>query len=134
MKTHPLTTLAAVAILGAGLAGCSTCCEKKDKEAKLEAEAKISKTEAEGIALGKVPGGSIKEAEIENEHGKLVWSFDIATPDSKDITEVLVDAKTGGIVSIDKETPEEQAKEKAEDAKKEKKDKDDDKDEKGEHK
>ena len=84
------------------------------------------------IALTKAPNGTVKEAELEKEDGKLIWSFDIATPDSKDITEVLVDAKTGAIVSVDKETPEEQAKEKAEDAKKEKKEKDDD--DKDEHK
>jgi uncharacterized membrane protein YkoI len=91
--------------------------DKKSKEAKLEAKAKISRTDAEKTALSKVPGGTIKEGEIEKEHGKLVWSFDITTPDSKDITEVQVDAKTGKVVSVEKETPEEQAKEKEADAK-----------------
>lgn len=110
--------MAAVALLAAGVAGCSTCCEKK--EAKLAAQAKVSKTEAEGIALAKVPGGSIKEAEIEKEDGKLVWSFDIATPGTKDITEVLVDANTGAVVSVEKETAEHEAKEKAEEKKKQK--------------
>jgi len=36
---------------------------------------------------------------------KTVWSFDIATPHSKDITEVQVNAVTGEIVSVEKETP-----------------------------
>jgi hypothetical protein len=48
----------------------------------------------------------------------LIWSFDIATPGSKNITEVAVNAVTGKIVAVDIETPEDQAKEKAEDAKK----------------
>jgi uncharacterized membrane protein YkoI len=48
---------------------------------------------------------------LEKEHGKLQWSFDVSTPDSKDITEVNVDAIIGDVVSTEKETPEEQNKE-----------------------
>ncbi len=44
-----------------------------------------------------------KKANLEKEHGKLIWSFDIATPDSKEITEVNVDAIDGSIVSVEKE-------------------------------
>ncbi|MEO8045179.1 MAG: hypothetical protein ABI674_09760 [Spartobacteria bacterium] len=45
----------------------------------------------------------------------MVWSFDIAKPDKKDITEVLVNARTGKIVSVKVETPVDQAKEAAAD-------------------
>jgi hypothetical protein len=93
----------------AGLAGCAT---EKEQAAKLEAKAKITKAEAEKIALGKVPGGTIKEGGIEKEKGKVIWSFDIATLGTKDITEVAVDAMTGAVVAIDKETPADEAKEK----------------------
>jgi uncharacterized membrane protein YkoI len=48
---------------------------------------------------------------LEKEHGRLVWSFDIAQPSTQDITEVQVDAKTGQVVSIEKETPAKEAKE-----------------------
>ncbi|PYJ82866.1 MAG: hypothetical protein DME22_17225 [Verrucomicrobia bacterium] len=89
----------------------------KDKKSKLEAKAKISKKEAGKIALAKVPHGKIKEAELEEENGKLVWSFDIATPHSKDITEVQVNAITGEVVSLEKETPADQKKEKKKEAK-----------------
>src|ERR1017187_6890009 len=80
------------ALAAALLAGC--CTEKSEakhkeaKQAKVAAEAKVSKDDAEKTALAKVPNGAIKEAEIEKEHGKLIWSFDVATPDTKDITEV----------------------------------------------
>ncbi len=91
------------------LVGCeSEKCEMKDKEAKQEklmAQAKVSKDDAQKTALAKVPNGTIKEAELEKEHGKLQWSFDIATPDTKDITEVNVDALTGEVISMDKEKP-----------------------------
>jgi len=58
------------------------------------AEAKVSKETAQQTALAKAPGGTVKECEIEKEKGKLIWSFDITTPDTKDITEVNVDAIT----------------------------------------
>ena len=78
-------------------------------QAQLAAQAKVKETEATKIALEKVPSGSIKTAEIENEKGHLVWSFDISRPGTRNITEVLVDAKTGKIVSISKEIPAQQA-------------------------
>ncbi|MEO8426001.1 MAG: PepSY domain-containing protein [Verrucomicrobiota bacterium] len=87
---------------------------KKDNQAKLEAKAKISKAEATKIALAKVPNGTIKEGELEKEKGKLIWSFDISTPNTEDITEVHVDAVTGKIVRVEKETPAAQKKEKEE--------------------
>ena len=84
----------------------------------LKAQAKITQAEAEKTALAKVPGGKVESAELENEHGKLIWSFDIFAPHSLNIAEVQVDAKTGKIVSTKIETPKEQAKEAAADKKK----------------
>lgn len=86
-------------------------------EAELIKQAKITKAEAQQIALAKVPHGSVKTAEIEKEKGHLVWSFDIARPGTHDITEVLVDAKTGRIVSTQTESPRDQASEAAADKK-----------------
>ena len=105
------------------LAGCaSEKCEHctKGGEARLMSEAKVSKETAQQAALAKVPNGTVKEGELEKEHGKLIWSFDITTPDSKDIMEVEVDAITGAVLAVDKETAEDQAKEAAEDAAKKK--------------
>lgn len=107
----------------------------KAKQAKLMKKAKISKEDAEKIALAKVPNGTIKEGEIEEEKGKLIWSFDIATPDTKNITEVNVDAKTGNVIAVDVETPDKEAKEAKDEAKEKKgkkgeKDEEDEKDEK----
>jgi uncharacterized membrane protein YkoI len=107
------------------IAGCSTDRhDGEESQAKLQAQAKVAKADAEKIALAKVPGGAIKEGELEKEKGKLIYSFDIATPGSKDITEVGVDALTGEVVAVEKETPADQAKEKAKDQKKGKEDKD----------
>ena len=95
--------------------------DKKAAQAKLEAKAKVSKANATKTALAKVPGGKVKEVELEEEKGKLIWSFDIAIPGSKDIKEVAVDAITGEVVSVETETPAEQAKEKADKKKEAKK-------------
>jgi hypothetical protein len=116
-----LSTLLCAGILAGSMIGCAT---EKEREAKLAAQAKISRADAEKTALAKVPNGTIKEGELEKEKGKLIWSFDITIPDSKDIKEVNVDAMTGEVVGVETETPEQQAKEAAEDAKKEKKEKD----------
>jgi uncharacterized membrane protein YkoI len=91
--------------------------ESKESEAALKAEARISEEAAQKTALAQEPKGTIKESELEKEHGKLVWSFDIALPGTKDITEIQVDAKTGKIVATEIETAADQAREKAEDEK-----------------
>ena len=92
-----------VLVLLGYFAGCTS-----DREAKLQAEARISKSQAENIALARVPNGAVKTGELEKEKGRLIWSFDITTPDSKDITEVNVDAKSGEVVAVSKETPEQE--------------------------
>jgi uncharacterized membrane protein YkoI len=135
---HIISSVVTIGLLAGGLTACMTEKEEgkeggKGTQAQLEAQAKITKAEAQRIALDKVPGGTIKEAGIEKEKGKLIWSFDIATPGTKDITEVNVDAMTGVVVDIAKETVAEQEKEKKDDAKvkgKKEKEDEDEKDEK----
>jgi uncharacterized membrane protein YkoI len=109
MKNKIIVVSLAAAIVALGVAGCAS---EQQKQAALQAEAKISKEQAQQTALARAPGGTIKDGELEKEKGKLIWSFDIAMPGSKDITEVGVDAITGGVVSVATETPEQQAKEK----------------------
>ena len=104
MKIKMIVCSALAAVL---LAGCAT-----ENQAKLMAEAKVSKEAAQQTALAKVPNGTVKAAEIEKEKGKLQWSFDLTTPGTKDITEVNVDAMTGDVISVDKESAASDAKEK----------------------
>ncbi len=82
-------------------------------DAKLAKQAKISMAKARKIALTKEPNGKIEDAELEKEHGKLVYSFDIRNPKGT-ITEVQVNAKTGKIVSVEEEDKKAEAKEKQE--------------------
>ncbi len=108
MKTKLTFTAAAVTAL-ALLAGCATSAER---QAELQKEARISKDDAAKTALSHAPNGTIKESELEREHGKLIWSFGIATPDSTYITEVNINAVDGSLVNIEKESPDQEAKEK----------------------
>ena len=78
--------------------------------------AKISEAQARETASQKVPDATILSSELEKEHGKLVWSFDMKRAGSDDITEIMIDAKTGKIVSTQVETPADQAREAAADA------------------
>jgi uncharacterized membrane protein YkoI len=118
MRTLTILSIAASILVAASTT--SVRAASKETQAQLQAEAKVTEAAAQKTALAKVPNGKIKSGELEREHGKLVWSFDISTPGSKNITEVRVDAKTGKIVAVEIETPKDQAKEKAAD-KKEKK-------------
>ena len=90
-----------------------TTVQAQPSEARLMKETKVAKSRAEKTALTKVPDGIIKSAELEREHGLLIWSFDIAKPDTKNITEVQVDAKTGKIASVKIEILKDQATEAA---------------------
>ena len=82
-----------------------------ESPAALQAQAKVTEADAKATALAKVPNGTVKSSGLEKEHGTLVWSFDIVQPTTQDITEVQVDAKTGKIASVKKETPAQEAKE-----------------------
>jgi uncharacterized membrane protein YkoI len=113
MKTTSMLAIAA-AILVTG-STTSVLATSQETQAQLQTEARVTQAVAEKTALAKVPNGKIKSGELEREHGKLVWSFDISMPHSKNITEVQVDAKTGKIAAVEIETPKDQAKEKATD-------------------
>ena len=106
-------TLASLAIVAVLVVGCAS----EKSQAELQAKTKITQAQAQQTALARAPGGSVKTSELEEEKGKLVWSLDIATPGTKDITEVLVDAINGEVVSVEKETPKQQEKEAKQDQK-----------------
>jgi uncharacterized membrane protein YkoI len=91
---------------------------EKSEKPELKSRAKIGKKEAKNIALGKVPKGKVKEQELEEENGKLIWSLDIKTKGSSEITEVHVDAITGEVLSVQKETAAAEKNEKKEEKKK----------------
>lgn len=106
IKLERLTVIALALGLSAPLVSAAS-----ESESALKAQAKVTETQARATALAKVPGGIVQSAELEKEHGKLVWSFDINEPKSPTVIEVQVDAKTGLVVSTKTESPAEQARE-----------------------
>lgn len=89
---------------------------KKELPAKLLARTKVAEPAAATTALGKVPGGSIKGVELEEEGGKLIYSYDIAVAGKSGIDEVNVDAVTGSVVAVSHEDAASEKKETAQDA------------------
>lgn len=75
--------------------------------------AKITKEQAQKIALERAPGGKVESSELEDEGGKSVWSFDLRV--GKNLREIQVDSLTGEIASDKFETPKQEQDEKAHD-------------------
>lgn len=109
MKTRTLKLLGSIVAVALITYGCATA-----------SSAKIARADAERTALAKAPGGVIKEGELEKEKGKLIWSFDIAMPGSKDILEVHVDANTGEVIGTETESESHEKAEKSEKGEKKK--------------
>ncbi len=89
--------------------------ENEADEAPTEA-AKVAETDARATALAAVPGGTVKDFELEREGGALIYSYDITVAGKSGIDEVHVDAMTGKLLSTDHETPADEAAEAKEDS------------------
>ncbi|HEY2325770.1 MAG TPA: PepSY domain-containing protein [Thermoanaerobaculia bacterium] len=76
---------------------------------------KITMSQARATALKTAPG-TVKSEELENEHGKWIYSFDIATK-KPGVTEVNVDAFNGKVVAVQHENAAKEAAEKKQEAK-----------------
>jgi uncharacterized membrane protein YkoI len=59
--------------------------------------------DARATAQAKVPGGAIVKAELEEENGKLIYSYDFRVEGQPGVQEVHVDANTGEVVSVEHE-------------------------------
>jgi hypothetical protein len=86
---------------------------KSDIPPALAKKAKITLDAARATALAKVPGGTVQSEELEREHGKLIYSFDIQVPGKTGVEEVNVNAITGKVVGKKYESAKTEAKEKA---------------------
>jgi lipopolysaccharide export LptBFGC system permease protein LptF len=96
-------------------ASINVSAQEEKQDSKLAKQAKITMAQARQIAHKKA-SGKIEGEELEKEHGKLIYSFDIRNAKGT-ITEVQVDAKTGAIVSVEEENKAAEQKEKQQDKK-----------------
>lgn len=114
MKRHLLQVALTFAFVASAPLSAQAVVVKEDKPGLLK-KAVVKSEVATATALAKVPGGKIQSAEIEEEDGKLIYSFDIKVAGKSGIEEVNVDAKTG-VATVEHETPKDEAKEAKEDA------------------
>jgi uncharacterized membrane protein YkoI len=110
MKTLIAVTSVALALL------LETGTSHAPTQAELQKEAKISMEKARHIALEKVPHGKIVSEELEREHRKLIYSFDVKTS-KPGVTEVNVDAMNGKVIDVHHESPASEAAEKKQESK-----------------
>src|SRR5947207_13644350 len=80
---------------------------------------KITAEQANAIALKKFPGKVEGKTPLENEEGK--WQYGVMVRSGKKLREVMVDANTGKIASVEVTTPKEEEREARADAAKAKK-------------
>ena len=90
----------------------------KEGKPGLAAKATVSCAQARKAAFARVPDSEVRSAELEEEGGRLVYSFDLAVSGREGVEEVQVDAASGDVVSVKHEdTQAETAEKKAEQAK-----------------
>ena len=66
----------------------------------------VTMEQARAAALKAVPGATIKSGELEKEHGKWIYSFDLKS--GKEIREVWVDPNTGAVLQNEVESAREE--------------------------
>ena len=108
MKTiSKVATLAAVLVAAAVTQGAAQRPSyTREVPARLLRQAKVSEDSALKVAQARIPSGTVKALELENEKGNLIWSFEFTVPNRPGTYEVNVDARTGALVGpVEHEMP-----------------------------
>jgi hypothetical protein len=114
MKSSHIMLVLSACLLGFGSATLASTTSGTTHHSSQATKPKVSMSTARKTALAKVPGARVESEELEHEHGKLVYSFDLKVADKPGVEEVQVDANTGKVVSHKHETTEAERKEQAE--------------------
>ncbi len=111
-----------VAVAATASAATPTCTVHPKKGAtpqQLATMAKVTSADARKTALATFKNPSkatVKDAELEAEHGCLVYSFDVEVAGVEGVQEVQIDAGNGKVISSEHESPKAEAAERAKDA------------------
>ena len=123
---HRITTsfaVPALLVLGAAIAPLTAQSSqqphsyKRDLPAALVKQATVSESDAAKTAEARVKHGRIEAVELENEGGKLIYSYELKVAGKSGVEEVNVDAKTGKVVSTEHESAKTEKKEAAQEKK-----------------
>jgi len=96
-----LLMLGSVAVASAASTAATTPMRHRSMHAM---KAKVSADSAKAVALAEVPGAKVSSMELEREHGKLVYSFDLKVAGKSGVEEVNVDANDAKVLSKKHET------------------------------
>jgi uncharacterized membrane protein YkoI len=121
MNRMSLTLLAAAATIVTAFPAVAQGTYKREIPDALAKKAKVTEDVAAKTAIARVPKGEIQTVELEEENGKLIYSYDIKVAGKSGIEEVNVDAITGAIVAHEHEDAAAEAKERKAEAKAKKK-------------
>src|SRR3979409_751251 len=117
LSSLAMTLLTGSTLLAAGMP-CSVHPKKGAKKDELAAMAKVSQDDAKKAAVASLKDSSkatVKEAELEAEHGSLVYSFAIGVEGEGGGEGVMVEAGTGKVLSSKHESAKAEAAEKKKD-------------------
>jgi len=104
LRTVTITLYASALLAGAAVTGAAqTPTYTRDVPDSLLRATKVTESRAAAIARAQVPNGKIRSLELEREHGKLIYSFEIKVAGKPGITEVNVDAMTGRVAPLEHE-------------------------------
>jgi len=110
MKTFTAVAALAALITVVGVAQAQRPRYKREVPPRLLRQTKVSEDSALKVAQGRIPSGTVKALELENEGERLVWSFEFTVPNQQGTYEVNVDAKSGAIVGrVEHEMPSDSA-------------------------
>ncbi len=76
---------------------------KREVPARLLRQVKVSEDSALKVASARIPGGKVQAVELENENGKLIWSWAFTLAGRPGVYECNVDARDGSIVGVEHE-------------------------------
>ena len=98
MRTMGIITAGIVGLLFT-LGSSAWADDQEGKITDLVKDATVTIDQAIKTASEKVPG-TVVEAELEKKHGKTVWEVEVLGADGK-VTEVHIDASTGGVIDTE---------------------------------
>ena len=79
---------------------------KREVPPRLLRQAKVSEDSALKVAQARIPAGTVKALELENEKSQLIWSFEFTVPNRPGTYEVNVSAANGALVGpVEHEMP-----------------------------
>ena len=105
MRSIILAAMAVLAFAGTAMSQGMQNVTVQEESPGLLKQAKVSSSSAIASAQAKVPKGTLKSAVIQQQEGKLVYSFNFETPGAAGSDNVKVDAMTGAVLGVEHKTP-----------------------------